>query len=657
MSVYPERARKTLERARALLAGGQAHAAIAELQKVVAKVPKGADAWMLLGRAQSASGAHEQALASFARASRLAPRDPHAWFNQGVACAALARFGEAVQAYARAIETAEGDYPDAVRNIAWCFLQTDQYALAEQALRAYLDDFPATGEVFTLLGMARQGQHDSAGAADAYAQAIALGVRDYTVHLNLSASLHVLQDYWGAVEQADLALQCRRDDPVARYNLATGQFALGQIDLARQTLADVPRSDAQIARLAALSYQDPVNLAQLLDEHLAWGRAAVAACAGASPANAVARAPANGRKLRLGFVSADFREHPVAFFIEGLLSQLDRARFEIHLYFDAPNRDALTARFEQLADGFVELYPLQDPDEAAERIRTDAIDLLFDLGGMTSARIATFARRMAPVQASYLGYACTTGLPTMDYFLTDHRLDPEGHAEAHYCERLLRLGTCFATYTPPAEAPAPASRPMRMKGFPQLASVARLNKISDSTVDAWADALTAVPNARLLVVAQGLQHARTRATLLERLVRRGCAPDRIELRGGLPMSDYLALHADIDLLLDTTPWSGHTTTLHGLWMGVPTVAIECSHHAGRFSAMVMHNAGLPEFVNAGTAGYGQTVRTLLEDAELMERVRAQGRERVRGGVLADHAGLARRFEAACETMWNAACLT
>ena len=341
--------------------------------------------------------------------------------------------------------------------------------------------------------------------------------------------------------------------------------------------------------------------------------------------------------------------HPVAFFVEGLLRRLDRSRFELCLYFDAPNRDAVTDTFEAIADQWVDLYPLGDQDEAAARIRDDDIDILFDLGGMTSARVALFARRVAPVQVSYLGYACTTGLPTMDYLLTDAVLDPAG-AEAAYRERLLRLGECFATYTPPTTAPeVPARRP----GVPCLASVARLNKISDGTLRLWARALAALPAARMVVLAHGLQNATTRLVFRDRLLKSGIDPDRVEMKGSLPLADYFALHAEIDLLLDTVPWSGHTTTLHGLWMGVATATLEQSHHAGRFSAMVMKNVGLPEFVAPAEADFGDHVRALMDDRALLERVRADGRALLRQSVLCDHAGLARRFEQACDAMWHA----
>ena len=645
MPSYPERVRKALDRARRQLTEGDPQGARQELERVVAKVPKAVDPWMLLGQACSRCGAHERALQCFEQVTRLNATDPVGWFNLGVARAALGRHVEAIQAYGSAIQQAEGDHPDALRNMGWCFIQLEQFDQAVQALEAHVGAFPPSRDVLVLMGLAEQARQNSEGAARAYREALALGVDDYSLQLNLGACLHVLHDYQGAADHAALALAHRPGDTVAAFNLATAYFALGRISEARELFAQVPRADAQASNLAALSYLDPFDGDALVAVHAAWGERTVAAC---GPAAAVEPVPVAGRRLRLGFVSADFREHPVAFFIEGLFRRLDRSRFELWLYFDAPNRDAVTDGFEAIADRWTDLYPLRDQDEAAALIRKDRIDILFDLGGMTSARIELFARRIAPVQASYLGYACTTGLPTMDFYLSDLELDPAG-AEVAYRERLLRLGTCFATYTPPAVAPAPLPR---AAGVPCLASVARLNKISDGSLRLWARALAALPAARMVVLAHGLQNATTRLAFRDRLLSCGIDPDRVELKGSLPLADYFALHGEIDLLLDTVPWSGHTTTLHGLWMGVPTATIEQGHHAGRFSAMVMRNAGLPEFVAAAGADFGAHVRVLLDDAELMARVRSEGRERLRQSVLCDHAALARRFEAACDEMWR-----
>lgn len=650
MFVYPERARKGLDRARMFLNGGNAAAAVGELEKVIAKVPKGPDAWLMLGRARSQMGDHRRALENFQRASQLDPGNPTAAFNLGVAHASLGQYAQAIQAYRHAVQCSGGNYPDALRNVAWCHLQAGEYELALQACEDHLRAFPSKAEVHALKGVAHQGLQDSAKAVEAYQQGFALGLNDPMMRLNLGASLHAIEDFQGAVENARLALQAMPNEQVARLNLGLAQVALGATREALATLAECALPEAQSGRLVALNYLDPFDIGRVVNEHKAWGlmTAAKFTALGVPVAEP---APAKGRKLRLGFLSADFRLHPVAYFFEGMLAQLDRSRFECILYFDAPNRDEVTERFRAMADEWVELYPIRDIDAAADRIRADRIDILFDTGGMTSARIEMFGMHMAPVQASYLGYGVTTGLPTMDYALTDVELDPQGVSDGHYSEKLIRLGSCFATYSPPVDVPPAA---LRVAQTPLLASVARLCKITDKTLGMWAGALQAVPGARLLVVAKGLQHGHTRQAFLQRCAVNGIAPERVELRGAVPIEDYFALHGEIDLLLDTLPWSGHTTTLHGLWMGVPTVTVEQSHHNGRFSVMVLRNAGLPEFIAPSVEEFGSHVAALLGNRDLLDTVRREGRSRVANSPLCDHAALARRFEAACTEMWDVA---
>ncbi len=646
MATYPARTQKALERARSLADRGRLPEAIDALEKVVSKVPKGEEAWLLLGTAHSRLGRHDRALQAFGRARQVNPSNAVTCFNLGVANSALGRQRDAIAAYGAALELTHGNYPDALRNLAWCCLQLDDLVPARMACEAFAEDFGERADVLTLLGVACQGLQDTAAAVRAYRRALELGARDAMLHLNLGSCLHVLEDFAGAAEQARLAELAAPGTAVARLNRGLAQIQLGQIEPAIDTLASCPLAEAATARLAALCYLDPFDPDRLLAAHRAWGEQAVAAVPEFTPR----RPAATGRKLRLGFISPDFRAHPVAYFVEGLLQAIDRSRFECVLYHDAPNRDAVTDRFRALADRWIDLHPAREPAAAADRIRGDQLDIVFDLAGTTSDRIALFARRLAPVQASYLGSGVTTGLPTMDFYVTDERLDPPGLSEGNYVEALIRLGGCLATYTPPDDAPTPRPR-SRSGAAPVLASVARLNKISDATLQLWSRAMAAVPAARLRVIAKGLQNDATRAAFVARCAAAGIPPERIKAEGAMPLDAYLALHDDIDLFLDTTPWSGHTTTLHGLWMGVATATPEQPHHLGRFSAMVLHNAGLGQFVAATDTDFGAHVKSLLDDPTLLRLVREQGRQRVAESALTDHAALARRFESACRTMW------
>lgn len=650
MANYPDRARRGLERARGLIGRGDAIAAVAELVKVVAKVPKGTEAWAMLAQARVMAGDHAGANACFERVCVLAPESPESWLNRGCHLSALGRHADALPCYARALQAAGGDSPDALYRLATCYMELGQYAQALAGFRLYEDGYGASPELLFAVGVCAQAQQDSEAALGAYRRAQGLGASHYSLHLNMGVCCHDLGDYAGAADEARQALRFRPDDEIASFNLGTALLNGGHIAESTGVLAPLTMEAAQVSRLAALSYADPFDIGTLVAEHRSWGERAVASV---GPQPVPVRSARAGRKLRLGFVSPDFRSHPVAFFVEALLGRIDRRRFELYLYFDAPNRDTTTDRFVQLADHWTDLHAVQSGERAATLIRDDEIDVLFDLAGHTSARIPMFAWRMAPVQASYAGYAATTGLPTMDYLLTDDWLDPPGLSGHQYVERLYSLGPCFATYSPPEPAGELPQRAVARRGEVVLGSVARLNKISDAAIEAWCAALQAVPQARLLLVSQGLTGASARAAMRARFTARGISAARLDIRPALPLAEYLALHDEIDVFLDTMPWSGHTTTMHGLWMGVPTVTVELGHHAGRFSTMVMRNLGLEECIAPDVESFGATVARLVANKSLLKRVRRDGRKMLLTSSLMDHEGLAARFMTACEAMWDA----
>jgi predicted O-linked N-acetylglucosamine transferase (SPINDLY family) len=259
---------------------------------------------------------------------------------------------------------------------------------------------------------------------------------------------------------------------------------------------------------------------------------------------------------------------------------------------------------------------------------------------------------MAPVQATYLGYGATTGVPTMDYLLTDDILDPPGLTEDHYTERLVRLGPVFATYTPPPLDVAALPLPMLRQGFPVFASFAQLLKISPSTIRLWCAALKAVPLAKMMVMSKGLDTAETANNLRAQFMEYGIEPARLILRGSGSLREYLEAHHDVDLILDTAPWSGHTTTLHGLWMGVPTITVARQHHAGRFSEMALRSAGLDGYIAMSEAAFCQKLVELVADPQELIAFRESGRNTLLHSALCNHTALARHFEDACFSMWH-----
>lgn len=636
---------KQLRHAHGLLERGDARGALKDLEEATRRAPKVFEGWFLLGQARGMLGDHAAASRAFSEATRCRPEHGEAWFNLGLSHALKGRHDEALPCFRTAMERARPSFHfPAAYNRAASALRLDRF---DEAARVIWDALHVqeTAELWSMLGVALQGANDYPGALEAYEKAHAMGVDDYTLHLNLGTCHYTLHDYAQGARSARQALDRQPGDPVATFNLASCQLALGRVEEAITLLTPLSMPLADHTRLYALNFLDPYQPDRLLREHRAWGDREIARVPVQAPLQ-----PRNGdRPLRLGFVSADLREHPVAYFLRPLLEGLDRQAYSIVIYNDVRSEDAMTARLRGLGDDWRDIHGWSH-DRVAEAIQADDLDLLFDLGGHTSERVVLFARRLAPVQAAYLGYGATSGLASMDYFLTDECLDPPGMTEGHYVERLLRLGACCAAYAPPEEAPPVSPLPMVSRGFPVLASFNRINKLSPTTLALWGAALKAVPTARLLLVTRGLEAAETRQTLLSALDRHGVTPERVEMRGNLTMQEYLALHGAVDLLLDCFPWNGHTTTMHALWMGVPTLTMAGTHHAGRFGQMVMEGVGLGDFVAPDANAFPERVRSILADPERLEALRAGMRARLRGSRLMDQQGLVQRFQEACRSM-------
>lgn len=362
------------------------------------------------------------------------------------------------------------------------------------------------------------------------------------------------------------------------------------------------------------------------------------------------------RKLRIGYVSGDFRSHSVAYFLLPLLEAHDRDRFEVICYSSNARRDDVTERFERLADDWVKIRGTPD-DRVAERIRRDEIDILVDLSGHTNDnRLMVFARKPAPVQVSWLGYPNTTGLRAMDYRITDELADPAGDGDCLYTEKLIRLPGGFICYqrdvhSPAAPAPADASgRPLTFGSFNTL------GKVTAGVVDTWAELLNAIPGSRLVLKAQALAGESTRASVVEQFAERNVAPERLDLLGLVPSkTEHFRSYSKIDIALDTFPYNGTTTTCEALWMGVPVVSLSGSHHAGRVGASILHRVGLADLTAHDRASYVSLALGLARDEQRRGELRSGLRGMMQGSALMDQPGFASEMEDAYRSMWSAWC--
>ena len=361
------------------------------------------------------------------------------------------------------------------------------------------------------------------------------------------------------------------------------------------------------------------------------------------------------RTLRVGYVSSDFRQHVASCFFEPLLAGHDPRRVLSVCYSDTPAPDAVTRRLIALSGAWRETGALNERELDA-LIRADGIDILVDLAGHSSGnRLTVFARRPAPVTATWLGYPDTTGLSTVDYRLVDAITDPPGPADALASETLFRLSSSFLCYRPPSGAPDPGPSPAA-SGVVTFGSFNRLAKVTPKAVALWAAVLNRTPGSRLLMKSLGLDDPTIRARVENMFRANGVCSERLELVSWSPTwLAHLELYQRIDIALDTFPYNGTTTSCEAFWMGVPMIGLLGDRHAARVGASLLTRIGLPDLLARTPEEYVAIAARLAADRERLATLRAGMRDRLRASPLCDATGFARQMENAYRTMWGLWC--
>jgi len=340
--------------------------------------------------------------------------------------------------------------------------------------------------------------------------------------------------------------------------------------------------------------------------------------------------------------------HPVARLLLPLLAHHDRAAFEIIAYSDLAQPDIMTKHVRGHVDAFKETAALSD-EQFAQQVRDDRIDILIDLGmHMSQNRMLAFARRPAPVQATYLAYCGTTGLATMDYRLTDPHLDPPT-GEMPYSERSIYLPKTYWIYEAPPEPPAVNELPALTSGQITFGCFNNYCKVSDPALQTWARLLAGIPNSRLVLLAG---HGSPRQRVMDAMSRKGVSADRVHFVWRVSLPQYLAYHHNIDIALDPCPYGGGTTTLDALWMGVPTVTLAGTTAVGRGGVSILSNVGLPELIARSSEQYIEIATTLAKDVDRLKTLRATMRERLLASPLMDAPSFTGDVESVYRRMWT-----
>lgn len=612
-------ARQALARAHALHRKGLLKDAEHGYRQALARDPKNHRGWDALGSLLAETGRFDDAVSCFERAVQLR-RDPRYLTHLGEAYRQQGRLDMAAESFGRILEF-EPDFADARLNLAITLCEAGVYPPALDLLREALARGPDGPKLRVALAWLTRQLNQPETAVEHARRAVALAPESVSAHRQLGDALDACGDKTEAIASYRRAIELDPADHRAHSDLIVAMLSIPGID-ARAHLAE--------ARAWAERHAKPLR--------------------SDAPSNARNEDPE--RRLRIGYVSPDFRAHPLQQFLVPLLRNHDAATFEVFLYASVERPDAETQWYRDFAgERFRDIRPLDDR-QAAALIARDGIDILVDLAlHSVGSRLRVFAYRPAPIQMTWLGYVGTTGVDTIRYRITDPYVDPPGTALDVYSEKCLHLPETLWCYDALVTDLDPGPLPAATRGYVTFGSQSTFRKLHPGTYALWARVLREVPEARLFMVAE----EQARAGIRTAFAGHGVDPDRIDFGGRVSRHAYLERFRSIDIGLDTFPFNGATTTLDAAWMGIPVVTLRGPTALQRAGSSIASNLGLTELIADTEDEFVAAAVRLASDRERLSTLRAGLRARLSASPLGDTARFARHLEAAFRGAWRRYC--
>lgn len=660
-------------------------------RKALDLAPNDSFAWVNLGFVKSEQNLHAEAKPLIERAIAIDANNVDAWYILGGINWHLEEWQAAVKAYRRAVQL-KPDFETAYLDLCRLLLKHDRGELAKSLMQEAIAANPKSAHLYFYLGNINYQQADWSGAETCFKNALQLqpGNADFVNSLgqlllqngrnreaadcyqraaqitllnagclnNQGLALHRLGDVYAAIEAFQKALILEPDNAQFLCNLGGSLQISGHLKSAAESYRAALKVnpdyiDAHHNLLYALSFLENCQPNEYLNAAREFGTR-IAARAKPFSQWTEFTATLSLRPLRIGLVSRDLRNHAVGYFLENILAHIRPEKLSLVAYSNSNTEDELTLRIKPFFLEWNSVVELND-DFLATKIHLDNIDILIDLAGHTAGnRLPVFAWRPAPIQITWLGYWASTGVAEIDFILADEVSVPKS-SECMFTEKIWHLPDTRFCFSPPVEDVSTACSPLpaRRNGYITFGSFQVLSKMNDESLHMWSKILAEVPNSRLRLQNWQLGYPVAQQKLLAQLEKLGVRPDRVSMLGGSTRAEYLQAYSEVDVILDTHPFPGGTTTLEALWMGVPTITLSGNTLLARQGESILRCAGLGNWVASDAQEYVALALALVTDLARLDELRSSLRGQISLSPLFNAASFANAFEEALQGMWLA----
>ncbi len=630
------------------------------LKKIVKVRPDNFDAYLYLGNILQDMGQREEAIIYYQKAIGLKPEFAGTYYNIAAIMQEEGRLDEAI-AYYRKVLDLDPHYADTYNSIGVVLQSKGQYDEAMTYFRKAIEFDPDFIVAYSNLGNVLLKKEYLDDAIACYRKALDLNPNYAKAYCNMGIALQEKGLLDEAIAHYQKALQLNPNLAEAVSNLGRVFHTKGQFDDAEtyyrralQLKPDFPLCYSNL--LLLMNYSSRHTPEAVFAEHLQFAKQCAAPLSSAVLSHTNDRSPS--RRLKIGYVSPDFRRHSVNYFVEPVLASHSHEQYEVFCYSDVFIPDNVTERLEGYADQWRNIAGMSD-ELAADLIRKDGIDILMDLAGHTGYnRMLLFARKPAPVQVSWLGYPNTTGLSTIDYRIVDGYTDPPGLTDPFYTEQLVRMPESFLCYLPDNNSPEVGDLQAMTSGHITFGSFNNFTKETPEVLALWAEMLARIPDSRLLLKAKGFSDRETKDHVAGVFTGKGIDSGRIELLAHeTSFSGHLGLYNRIDIALDPFPYNGTTTTCEALWMGAPVITLAGNTHASRVGMSLLTNIGLPELVAKTSEEYLAITVNLANDLNRLQSLRESLRDRMNKSALTDSKKFIAGIESLYRRIWEKWCVS